>query len=99
MQRIANVSALDELLARIETGDRLSFEEWKLVEDGAPTEELGRLADELRQRLHPDGVVTYVVDRNINYSNVCVSVCSFLRVLSQAGLARRVRAHLRRDLR
>ncbi|HWC77398.1 MAG TPA: CofH family radical SAM protein, partial [Blastocatellia bacterium] len=85
MQRLANASALDELLARIETGDRLSFEEWKLVEDGAPTEELGRLADEFRKRLHPDGVVTYVVDRNINYSNVCVSVCSFCAFYRKPG--------------
>jgi cyclic dehypoxanthinyl futalosine synthase len=38
---------------------------------------LGRRADEIRQRLHPDGVVTFVVDRNVNYTNICDSKCSF----------------------
>ncbi|MBM3748294.1 MAG: dehypoxanthine futalosine cyclase [Acidobacteria bacterium] len=38
---------------------------------------LGMAADEERRRLHPEGVVTYVIDRNINYSNVCASGCDF----------------------
>jgi cyclic dehypoxanthinyl futalosine synthase len=39
--------------------------------------ELGRLADAERWRLHPDPVVTYIIDRNINYTNVCVADCGF----------------------
>ena len=35
------------------------------------------LADSVRQRLHPEGVVTYIIDRNINYTNVCVAQCAF----------------------
>jgi cyclic dehypoxanthinyl futalosine synthase len=38
---------------------------------------LGRAAQEVRWRLHPEPAVTYVVDRNINYTNVCVSGCRF----------------------
>ena len=38
---------------------------------------LGKRADEIRRRLHPDGVVTFVVDRNVNYTNICESHCSF----------------------
>jgi len=38
---------------------------------------LGMAADEVRRRLHPEGVVSYVIDRNINYSNVCASGCDF----------------------
>lgn len=38
---------------------------------------LGRRADEIRQRLHPTGLVTFVVDRNVNYTNICDSKCSF----------------------
>jgi len=38
---------------------------------------LGMEADAVRQRLHPGGVVTYIVDRNINYTNVCTECCSF----------------------
>ncbi|MCL5884767.1 MAG: dehypoxanthine futalosine cyclase [Deltaproteobacteria bacterium] len=43
----------------------------------APLFELGRAADVVRHRLHPDGIVTYIVDRNINYTNVCSCGCSF----------------------
>jgi cyclic dehypoxanthinyl futalosine synthase len=39
--------------------------------------ELGRLADETRVELHPGGRATFVVDRNINYTNVCVNHCRF----------------------
>lgn len=39
--------------------------------------ELGRMADEMRKGLHPEGVVTFVVDRNINYTNVCINRCRF----------------------
>ncbi len=85
MRYTVEETGADTLLARIETGERLSFEEWKVVEDTAATEELGRLADQLRQKLHPDGVVTYVVDRNVNYSNVCVSVCSFCAFYRKPG--------------
>lgn len=38
---------------------------------------LGSLADAVRQRLNPPPQVTYVVDRNINYTNICVSGCRF----------------------
>jgi cyclic dehypoxanthinyl futalosine synthase len=39
--------------------------------------ELGAAADKVRQLKHPEGVVTYIVDRNINYTNVCVADCGF----------------------
>jgi cyclic dehypoxanthinyl futalosine synthase len=78
---------VESLLQRLERGERLFFEEWQAVEDGAPTEELGRLADALRRKLHPDDVVTYVIDRNINYSNVCVSVCNFCAFYRKPGSA------------
>jgi cyclic dehypoxanthinyl futalosine synthase len=43
----------------------------------APLLELGAEADRMRRERHPDGVVTYIVDRNINYTNVCVADCGF----------------------
>jgi cyclic dehypoxanthinyl futalosine synthase len=39
--------------------------------------QLGKWADAIRRRLHPDNRVTFVVDRNVNYTNVCESRCSF----------------------
>jgi cyclic dehypoxanthinyl futalosine synthase len=43
----------------------------------APLLELGARADAIRWQLHPDPVVSYIIDRNINYTNVCVADCAF----------------------
>ncbi len=39
--------------------------------------EIGMEADAVRRKLHPEGVATYIVDRNINYTNFCTEYCSF----------------------
>jgi cyclic dehypoxanthinyl futalosine synthase len=59
--------------------DRTSSEFRSYLElyERAPFLELGLLADRKREELHPGGVVTYIVDRNINYTNVCVADCKF----------------------
>ena len=49
---------------------------------------LGFEADAVRRRLHPEGVVTYIIDRNINYTNFCTeycTFCAFYRPLPQPG--------------
>jgi cyclic dehypoxanthinyl futalosine synthase len=46
---------------------------------------LGFEADAVRKRLHPEGVVTYIVDRNINYTNVCTEYCSFCAFYRPVG--------------
>lgn len=38
---------------------------------------IGKEADTVRRKLHPDGVVSYIIDRNINYTNFCTEYCSF----------------------
>lgn len=43
----------------------------------APLLQLGAAADKVRREKHPEGIVTYIVDRNINYTNVCVADCGF----------------------
>jgi len=59
--------------------DRTSPEFRSYVElyDRASLLELGQLADDVRWKLHPEQVVTYIIDRNINYTNVCVADCKF----------------------
>ena len=74
-----------DLLARLARHVHLAHDEWLQVITEAPTEELRRLADERRAELHPDGAVTYVVDRNINYTNVCFSVCNFCAFYRKPG--------------
>ena len=51
----------------------------------APTHLLGRLADGVRARKHPHGIVTYIIDRNVNYTNVCVARCNFCAFYRPVG--------------
>ncbi len=74
-----------ELAARIEAGDLLSDDEWLVAVNEVPTDELLRLADAVRWRLHPEPVVSYVIDRNVNYSNVCSAICSFCAFYRRPG--------------
>ena len=51
----------------------------------APTHALGWLANGIRMRKHPDRIVTYIIDRNVNYTNVCVARCNFCAFYRDVG--------------
>ena len=76
---------LELLQGRIEAGGRLTAEEALSIYRTAPTWWLGRVADRVRQRKHPEGVVTYIIDRNVNYTNVCVARCNFCAFYREVG--------------
>ena len=79
--------SLDGLLARAADGGRLSASEGeRLLADGSLFD-LGLAADAVRKRKHPDGVVTYIVDRNVNYTNVCTTSCRFCAFYRPVGHA------------
>jgi len=76
-------ASLDSLLQRVWDGDRISLAEARVLYR-LPLEELGTLADRRRQlarqtAFQGDGerVITYIVDRNVNYTNVCNVYCKF----------------------
>src|SRR5215217_8068549 len=76
---------LARLVERVAGGERLSPEEALALYTEAPTHVLGRLADRVRARKHPDRLVTYIIDRNVNYTNVCVARCSFCAFYRPVG--------------
>ncbi|MDA8085840.1 MAG: dehypoxanthine futalosine cyclase [Nitrospiraceae bacterium] len=47
--------------------------------------ELGRMADGRKKALHPGDTITFVVDRNINYTNVCINECRFCAFYRREG--------------
>lgn len=77
--RPTRVAPLDAtaLLERAAAGERLALHEGIVLYEHADTLALGEAADRRRQALHPEGVVTYIVDRNVNYTNVCTARCKF----------------------
>lgn len=76
---------LIELEQRINAGGRLSADEALQLYRQAPTYWLGRMADAVRRRKHPEPVVTYIIDRNVNYTNVCVAKCNFCAFYREVG--------------
>ncbi|MGB9609752.1 MAG: radical SAM protein, partial [Bryobacteraceae bacterium] len=48
---------------------------------------IGMAADAVRRRWHPEGVVSYIIDRNINYTNFCTEYCSFCAFYRPMGHA------------
>jgi len=64
---------------------RLTLDEARRLYIEAPTAELGRMANDVRRRKHPEGVVTYIIDRNVNYTNVCVARCRFCAFYRPVG--------------
>jgi cyclic dehypoxanthinyl futalosine synthase len=70
-------SSVDTLLEKARAGERLSPEEAVRIYRGADLLALGQAAQAARFRKVPERRVTYLVDRNINYTNVCITDCQF----------------------
>jgi len=58
---------------------------WLLTE--ADLLQVGKLADGIRKQKHPHGRVTFVIDRNVNYTNICESKCKFCAFYRDEGAA------------
>ena len=68
---------MQTIINKVLSGERLTAEEGLQFLREGDLYQLGMLADAIRKRLHPDPFVTYVIDRNINYTDICISACKF----------------------
>lgn len=78
---------LETAIAKAEAGERLDADEGLALLRDADLLTLGSLADGMRQRKNPGRTVTYIVDRNVNYTNVCVTYCAFCAFQRKPGHA------------
>ena len=78
---------LKDISAKLAADRRIHGDEALFLLENADLLQLAALADERRKALHPERLVTYVVDRNINYTNICVSGCRFCAFYRQPGHA------------
>src|SRR5688572_3374700 len=76
---------IQDIIEKVSEGERVTADEALGLYMHAPTHVLGRLADEIRLRKHPDQTVTYIIDRNVNYTNVCVAKCNFCAFYRDVG--------------
>lgn len=78
---------ISALLQRAADGARIGPDEALLLYTDAPLHELGEAADAVRRRRYPHNIATYIIDRNINYTNVCVTACKFCAFYRAPGHA------------
>lgn len=71
------MSAIDRILDKAVAGHRISLEEGTLLFESDQIEKIGHAANQIMQKIHPDPITTFVIGRNINYTNVCDVYCRF----------------------
>ena len=76
---------VDQPARKVSAGERVTADEALDLYRHAPTHLLARLADDIRARKHPERIVTYIIDRNVNYTNVCVARCNFCAFYRPVG--------------
>src|SRR5688572_27332717 len=76
---------IEQIAAKVRGGGRVDAAEALELYRHGSTPLLGRLADGIRARKHPSRIVTYIIDRNVNYTNVCVARCNFCAFYRAVG--------------
>jgi len=71
------MSAVDRILDKSVAGERITLEECITLFESDEIEKMGRAANRIMERLHPEPITTFVVGRNINYTNFCDTYCRF----------------------
>jgi cyclic dehypoxanthinyl futalosine synthase len=81
------MTTIERIAEKAAAGERIDRADALALYRAAPTPLLGQLADRVRARKHPGGIVTYIIDRNVNYTNVCVAKCTFCAFYRPVGSA------------
>ena len=71
------MKAINSIIKKSVSGKRIADDEGLTLFRKADLLTLGELANGVRRRFHPERLVTFVVDRNINYTNICINKCRF----------------------
>lgn len=71
------MSKIDTLLKKALDGERLGLEEGVALWESDEIEKLGWAANQLMERRHPEPITTFVIGRNVNYTNICDTYCRF----------------------
>ncbi|ADU31446.1 cyclic dehypoxanthinyl futalosine synthase [Evansella cellulosilytica] len=69
--------SIDHILDRARNGERISVEDAVQLYESDEIEKIGAVANEMMQKWHPDPVTTFVIGRNVNYTNFCDTYCRF----------------------
>src|ERR1700741_4546088 len=84
---MSQTRTVQSIIERVVTGERMSSSECRTLLESNDIARMGVAADEIREQHHPNNIVTYIIDRNINYTNVCNVVCTFCAFYRRPGAA------------
>lgn len=79
------VKAIDRILEKSLAGERIGLEECVALFESDEIEKLGDTANKIMMKWHPEPVTTFVIGRNINYTNICDVYCRFCAFYRQPG--------------
>ena len=82
---MGDAAVLDSIRDAVLAGQRLDREQGRFLLTAAPLLEAGALAASVRFQRHPEKVVTFVIDSNPNYTNVCITDCQFCAFYRKPG--------------
>ena len=81
----ATTTRVDDILTRAIAGQRITDQEALILLQEGELNQLGQAADAIRNRKNDPRIVTYIVDRNINYTNICIYKCKFCAFYRKPG--------------
>ncbi len=79
------MTEVSKILEQTLAGQRMTADQCAMLLESHDIALIGAAADEVRKRKHPDNIVTYIIDRNVNYTNVCNVVCTFCAFYRRPG--------------
>ena len=71
------MASVSGVVRKVLEGTRITPDEAVVLLQSSELQKVGQAADYVRRLKHPDSVVSFLIDRNINYTNVCVARCNF----------------------
>lgn len=79
------MSQVDRILDKALKGERVTVEEGVRLFESDEIEKMGHVADQIMKRFHPEPITTFVIGRNINYTNFCDIYCRFCAFYRRPG--------------
>ena len=82
---MAPMDYIHRIVSQVSDGERITPDDALSLMRSRDIHRVGRAAHLVRQRKHPENVVSFLIDRNINYTNVCVARCTFCNFYRKPG--------------
>ncbi|PCK70394.1 hypothetical protein PL1_1683 [Paenibacillus larvae subsp. larvae B-3650] len=86
-KEVSVVNPIDRILDKAVSGERIDIDECITLYQSDEIEKMGHAANQIMKRFHPDPIATFVIGRNINYTNICDVYCRFCAFYRDPGSA------------